>query len=375
MKPPVKTLAGAALALMLLLGGCGGGGDPDPAGNEAALGKSGPPAPSADILLVGSSTGVSLTSDDTWSLNKDGSLSGNTVTWNITAAKTATTSGHLVIQGQMTVTNTGTGTGPATIGNIVVNLQARQGNTWATKSSDIANATEGDAATTAKIHAAASSESKSSFSESSASGALEFMDATNNTLFSLVPQVLIGAGQTRSLLFSASFNNNDVALKLLPGTQIRAEVIVTFGNATQSGNATSNVDINGNGVIDADENRVRSVPSRLTLTVPAAVNGNDRFRRNFVDIMAAARREMIDHGHRFDDPKHRHFRVARGAGQSVRAGRRRGRHGLEPQQAGRLHPFAAADGGVPGCDGRSCGHPEGGAARLWAEQGSPHFGR
>ena len=226
----------------------------------------------ASISLVGSSSRVSLTTDNEWSLSKTGSLSGNTVTWNITATKTATTSGHLVVQGTMTVTNTGSG--PATIGNIVVNLQKRQGNSWVTKSSDIANATQGDDATTANIHKAASSENQPMFSENSASGELEFMDATNNTLFSLVPQVLIGAGQTRTLLFSASFNNNDAALKLTAGTQIRAEVIVTFGNATQSGNSTANVDINGNGTLDADEARIRSVPSRLTLTVPAAVNGN-----------------------------------------------------------------------------------------------------
>jgi hypothetical protein len=100
------------------------------------------------------------------------------------------------------------------------------------------------------------------------------MDATNNTMFSLVPQVLIGSGETRTLLFSASFDNNDAALQLAPGTQIRAEVIVTFGNATQNGNSTANIDINGNGTLDGDEGRVRSVPSRLTLTVPVAVNGN-----------------------------------------------------------------------------------------------------
>jgi hypothetical protein len=78
----------------------------------------------ASISLVGSSSRVSLTTDAEWELSKTGSLSGNTVTWNITATKTATTSGHLVVQGTMTVTNTGNG--PATIGNIVVNLAVRR---------------------------------------------------------------------------------------------------------------------------------------------------------------------------------------------------------------------------------------------------------
>ena len=269
--------AGGRGALLLLaalvLAACGGGGDAAP--TERAQGSpnhvdllSG----TASISLVGSSTRVSLTTDSEWSLSKTGSLSGNTVTWNITATKTGITSGHLVLQGTMTVSNTGNG--PATLGNIVVNLQTKSGNTWVTKSSDVANATQGDAATTANIHSAASSENKSSFTENAASGSLNFMDASNNTVFSLVPQVMIGAGQTRTLLFSASFDNNNAALALTPGTQVRAEVIVTFGNAAQNGNSTPNVDANGNGTIDADENRVRSVPSRLTVTVPAPVNGN-----------------------------------------------------------------------------------------------------
>lgn len=251
---------------LLMVSACALGGETDDPTFTSAL------SGTASIGLVGSSTRVSLTTDSEWSLSKTGSLSGNTVTWNITATKTATTSGHLVLEGTMTVTNAGSG--PATIGNIVVNLQTRSSNSWATRSSDVANATQGDAATTAKIHAAASSENKSSFSENGASGSLNFMDATNNTVFSLVPQVMIGAGQTRTLLFTAAFNNNNAALQLTPGTGIRAEVIVTFGNATQNGNSTANVDINGNGVIDADENRVRSVPSRLGVTVPVAVAGN-----------------------------------------------------------------------------------------------------
>ncbi|HVK32793.1 MAG TPA: hypothetical protein VM845_09840 [Burkholderiaceae bacterium] len=259
------------LSALLLVSGCGGGSDPA-AGNEEPSGRNGAAASSADILLVSSSTGVSLTTDREWSLRKTGSLTGNTVTWHVTATQTATTSGRLLIQGQMTVTNTGNG--PATIGNIVVNLQKRVGNGWVTQSSDVANATQGDAATSANIHAAASSENLSTFTENAASGSLNFMDASNNTVFSLVPQVTIGAGQSKTLLFSASFDNNHAALALTPGTQIRAEVIVTFGNATANGNSTANVDINGNGSLDADEARVRSVPSRLTVTVPAAVNGN-----------------------------------------------------------------------------------------------------
>lgn len=230
----------------------------------------GPRAPAADIKLTDSSAQLKLFGDTAWSLSKMGVLSGNTVTWDIAATQTATVSGRLLLQGTMTVTNAGSG--PATIGNVVVNLQKREGNAWVTITSDVANATQGDAATTANIHAAGSSENRSTFSENGASGALEFTDATRNTLFALVPQQVVDPGETIALLFSASFDNN--VLNLPPGTQVRAEVIVTFGNATVKGNSTADVDINGNGTIDADEAFVRSVPARLTHTVPAQTDGN-----------------------------------------------------------------------------------------------------
>jgi hypothetical protein len=241
---------------------------PPQIGVAPAYGASSPGT--AEIQLIDAGGTVTQSGDTAWSLDKSGSLSANTVTWNITANSTPATTGQLSIQGHMTVFNFGSG--PATIGNIVVNLQKQVNKKWVTQSSNIADATDGDAATTASIQAAGSSEQKSTFSENSASGELNFTDATNNTIFSLVPQVLIDAGQSKSLLFQASFDNN--VLKLATGATIRAEVIVSFGNASARGNSTANVDINGNGTIDADEARIRSVPLRLTMTVPAPVNGN-----------------------------------------------------------------------------------------------------
>lgn len=260
----MKAAATRLLPLLAILPACALGGGDD--GSSVAQAISG----TASINLSSSSATVTLTSDAQWSLTKTGSLSGNTVTWTITATKTATVSGQLVVQGQMTVSNSGSG--PATIGNIVANLQTRVNNTWKTAASDVADATNGDDATTAKIHSAASSEGKGSFSESTASGKLEFMDATSNTVFSLVPEVTIAPGSSRALLFQATYNNN--VLHLATGSAIRAEVIVSFGNATASGNSTPNVDINGNGQIDWDEARIRSVPTRLSLTVPAQTAGN-----------------------------------------------------------------------------------------------------
>jgi hypothetical protein len=54
------------------------------------------------------------------------------------------------------------------------------------------------------------------------------------------------------------------------GARARAEVIVTHGNAGGR-RSSADIDINGNGLIDPDEDRVRSLPARLGLTVPASV--------------------------------------------------------------------------------------------------------
>jgi hypothetical protein len=215
---------------------------------------------------------LTQTSTTEWSLAKTGSVdtTNSTVTWNVTVTQDATESGILIVNGFMTVTNTGGA--PATIGNIVVNLQTRSGNKWITRSSDIADATNDDGATQAKVVAAASSENKSSFIENGASGRLLFMDAANNSAFALKPEVSIGPGRSKSLLFAASFDND--VLNLPVGAGVRAEVIVSFGNSGPGGVSAPNIDINGNGKIDADEAYVRSVATRIGLAVPAETPGN-----------------------------------------------------------------------------------------------------
>jgi len=69
-------------------------------------------AGTANISLIDASATVTQTGDMAWTLDKSGSLSGNTVSWNIVATPVATTAGLLVFNGQMTVFNYGTG--PAT---------------------------------------------------------------------------------------------------------------------------------------------------------------------------------------------------------------------------------------------------------------------
>jgi len=253
------------LLLVSGLSACALAGNSSDSVNQAALGA-------ASVSLSSSNATINQTSDTSWSLSKTGSVntSSKTVTWTITATKGTTVSGQLIVSGFMAVTNGGGQN--ATIGNIVVNLQKKSGSTWTSVSADVADATNDDAATTAHIDAKASSENKSTFTENGASGELKFMDANSNTVFSLVPEKVIAPGATQNLLFSAVFDNNQ--LHLANNASVRAEVIVTFGNSTSHAPSAQNVDINGNGIIDADEGWVRSVPTRLGLTVPAAHASN-----------------------------------------------------------------------------------------------------
>ncbi|HEX7898088.1 MAG TPA: hypothetical protein VF950_10035 [Planctomycetota bacterium] len=202
-----------------------------------------------------------------WSIGKTGALADGKVTWTVTVVKGAVSDDVLSGFGFVRILNSGTA--GATLGNIVVNLQRRQGNKWVTASSDIANATQGDAAVKALLVAGASSEGKSCFEENAASGPLVFTDANSNSLFSLVPAFTLPPGQALDLLFHADFNNS--ILGIPAGELVRFEVIVTFGNAGArggSGASASWIDINGSGALEPHEKYVRSVPCRLTRGVP-----------------------------------------------------------------------------------------------------------
>jgi hypothetical protein len=227
-------------------------------------------APRADIQLKQAAATLTNTSDTLWTLDKVGSLGGATITWQATATQGATTPGLLIFNGIFRVENKGNA--GATIGNIVVNLQKKVGTKWVTVSSDIADGTQDDNATTANVASKASSEGLSTFTENTASGSLVFTDATTNSAFALVPQVTIAPKTVQKLRFSATFDNN--VLALATGTQVRAEIIVSFGNARAGGSSTPSVDINGNGIIDADEVWIQSVQSRIVTIVPAQQPSN-----------------------------------------------------------------------------------------------------
>ncbi len=230
-------------------------------------------AQQASLTLEGGDLVICHKNNTEWALDKTTATpsipSGTgSVTWTVTATKGATSPNSLTFGGYLRVWNTGTAN--ATIGNIVANLQRKSGKNWKTVSSDIADATQGDAATTAKVVPGASSEGLSSFTENAASGSLEFSDANNNTLFSLSPQQIIAPGAHVDLVYLANFNNS--LLGIPQGELTRLEVIVSFGNAGArggSGAVAKNIDINGNGVLDRDEANVRSVPSRITKAIPA----------------------------------------------------------------------------------------------------------
>lgn len=244
-------------------------------------------AQQSSITLKNSDAALCHTNNTEWTLEKTASASsindGDTAEWTVKVTKGATSDDMLTVNGFMQVQNTGTA--PATIGNIVVNLQKRQvvgkKETWVSVAADVADAASGDAATSANIVAAASQEKpnnynysvvnqKGTFTETTGkSGKLEFTDADSNTVWAITPQKTILPGETVNLIFSAEFNNTNIGLA--EGELVRAEVIVTFGNAGSrggSGASAPNIDINGNGSLDTDEAWVRSVPTRLTRAVP-----------------------------------------------------------------------------------------------------------
>jgi hypothetical protein len=272
--------------------------------------------PQASITLQNSTVVFCNVQENDWTLEKTNDQavqpvgSPTDVTWTITATKTPGAK-TICADGFVTVTNTGSG--DATIGNIVVNLQkprpgpnsgACKNISWVSVAADMADATHGDAATHANILAAASAEnaacnaskgppnyttsgSKGTFSTTAGSGLLEFTDADSNTIWALNPQQVIPPGGTVNLFFSAKFDND--VLNLPDNQSLRTEVIVSFGNAGArggSGAVGTNIDIDGDGCIDSapsancgnhdgDEANVRSVPTRITQNLPPLEQCND----------------------------------------------------------------------------------------------------
>jgi hypothetical protein len=250
-------------------------------------------AQQASLTLNNSDLALCYGNITSWSLTKTvdsvtGPKGDDTVTWTVTATKGQTSGNQLLVSGYMTVKNTGSV--GATIGNIVVNLQQNKnvGTTakpkwvWASLSASVADSTQGSAATYANIVAKASQEvpaysggtysvsgARGTFVENSLAGPIQLLDIDANDIWAITPQKTIAPGQTVNLVFKAKFNAS--LMSIAAGTSLRTEVIMSFGNAGSrggSGASAANIDINGNGSINADEAWVRSVPTRVTENVP-----------------------------------------------------------------------------------------------------------
>lgn len=155
-------------------------------------------AQQSSLVLRNSDLNFCYRQQNEWTLTKTNDAvnqpvaSDTLVTWTVTATKTTSEVKEICAVGYVSVTNGGSA--PATIGNIVVNLQRKSGPKWISASVDVANAANGDAATSANIVANASQEfspsptyvvsgAKGTFTENAASGAIEFTDANNNTVW------------------------------------------------------------------------------------------------------------------------------------------------------------------------------------------------
>ncbi|MFZ0676904.1 hypothetical protein [Candidatus Binatus sp.] len=265
----------------------------------------------SSITLVGGVTTVVQHDNTSWDSSKtlnaitpdpsDPTGDSGTVSWKVTVTKTAVSDKTIEADGLLTVQNTGAY--PATIGNIVVNLQQFQKtckptdekNIWVSRAADMADAYNGDTAASDNIVANASQEmvatdqacggknyttktykvsgntyTEGTFVTTPGSGTVEFNYLGNSTFSILAPNNSIAAGQSVTLTYQATFDNT--TLNIPAGSQIRTETIVTFGNAGArggSGASAPNIDIDGDGVVSPSEAWVRSVPTRTSLTVPS----------------------------------------------------------------------------------------------------------
>ena len=175
-----------------------------------------------------------------------------------------------------------TGNQDATIGNVILDLQKLHNNAgvlhWDSLSVDVADATIGDAAVQVRNAAGV-------FKQNTASKFLEFMIGTipaassgradgpieTYSIAFINPEQVVAPGQTVDLRVCGQFNNN--ILGLVPGDILRAQLLIAYGNAADV--RAFNVDINGNGIIDADEAQVGHKFILSKQTLPTTINTDD----------------------------------------------------------------------------------------------------
>lgn len=208
----------------------------------------------ANVTLSQALVTGAIATNTNWSIAKNGVLASGTVSWTVGVTKISVSDQIIQVDGQFRMTNIGTG--PATLGNIVVNLQRPCGAQWVSAAADVADATFGAAAKYGNFVASASAENvtlnqpgssctgpgnyvitqvagqahrEGTLFTTPASGTVDFTNAANNSVFSLVPDFHLAAGASIKLFYTATFDNT--ILGIAPGTALRPEAIVTVSHA------------------------------------------------------------------------------------------------------------------------------------------------
>lgn len=193
-------------------------------------------------------------------------LNDGVVNFPITVTKGETTNNVIKVISYVHIVNTGDE--KANIGNVVVALQQLNDHSgvlhWDTLSYDVANSDIGDIASIANT-------TFGEVKQNSASSFLEFLDKSNTIEFLNHPAASLDSQEAVDVRVCAQFNNNILGMAI--GGRIRALVFVTYGNAADA--TGFNMDINGNGIIDPDEARVRSKYIISDTVFPKAIQRDD----------------------------------------------------------------------------------------------------
>jgi hypothetical protein len=173
-----------------------------------------------------------------------------------------------------------TGNQSTNICNCLVNLQRKSGKNWKTvvytnnidTATCMANLASNTKATRVNVVASATSENKSTWTQSSRfvlKSEFFYLDENSTTItsFSKGTETLrMRPGEIKALVFMCQFNANELNLKA--GEQLRGEFVTTFENAGSRGGSGSSVaSLEADG-FPGDERNVRSVPTRFEVVVP-----------------------------------------------------------------------------------------------------------
>lgn len=182
------------------------------------------------MLMTGNAE-IAKYSTTPWAISKTGVFipgakqGVGTVQWTVTVTRSDAMPGFAVI-GFFDLANNMANAVPIT--SVVVNLQKTIGGSWTTVTSDIADATIGDAATQASVDPDVSVEGLIQFQENAASGSLSFYAVDLSPAVLNSPPASVPAGQTLRQYFVARFDAAE--LNLTAGTPLQIETIVSFGN-------------------------------------------------------------------------------------------------------------------------------------------------